>query len=56
MRRLSGYALAAGVIHLEEPYPGPLAPGRAFEVASPEAAPILAARLVTGSPAGSPRH
>ncbi|HEX2093264.1 MAG TPA: hydantoinase/oxoprolinase family protein, partial [Longimicrobiaceae bacterium] len=43
-----------GVVHLREPFPGPVAPGAAFEVRSPEEAPVLAARLVTGTPADAP--
>ncbi len=41
-------------IELAAPYPLPLDPGQGFEVVSPEEAPVLAARLATGTPAGAP--
>jgi 5-oxoprolinase (ATP-hydrolysing) len=42
------------VIRLAAPCPVPLVKGDAFEVRSPEEAPVLAARLVTGTPSGEP--
>jgi 5-oxoprolinase (ATP-hydrolysing) len=48
------YDPAEGVVRLAAPLPAPPAPGAAFEVRSPEEAPVLAARLVTGTPAGAP--
>ncbi len=40
-------------LELAEPIPVNLEPGSAFEVLSPEEAPVLAARLVTRTPAGT---
>ncbi|MEW5927132.1 MAG: hydantoinase B/oxoprolinase family protein [Gemmatimonadota bacterium] len=48
------YDPAEGVVRLAAPLPALPAPGAAFEVRSPEEAPVLAARLVTGTPAGAP--
>jgi 5-oxoprolinase (ATP-hydrolysing) len=43
-----------GVLELEEPVAASLEPGEAFELRSPDEAPLLAARLVTGTPSGVP--
>ena len=43
----------AGVLHLDDPLDGPVE-GSACELRSPEAAPVLAARLVTGTPLAAP--
>jgi 5-oxoprolinase (ATP-hydrolysing) len=50
---VEAYDPAEGTLRLASPLPG-IAPGAAFEVRSPEEAPVLAARLVTGTPAGAP--
>ena len=42
------------LLELAEPAPFPLPEGVPFEVTSPEEAPLLAARLATGTPAGVP--
>jgi 5-oxoprolinase (ATP-hydrolysing) len=52
--RVRGYDPRSGRIHLQDPWPERIAPGTAFEVASDEEAPVLAARLVTETPAGAP--
>lgn len=39
-----------GLLRLGAPLDGPIAAGAAFELRSPEEAPVLAARLVTGTP------
>ncbi|MDQ3523321.1 MAG: hydantoinase/oxoprolinase family protein, partial [Gemmatimonadota bacterium] len=44
----------SGILELAEPLPDLPSPGFGFEIASPEETPILAARLVTGTPAGAP--
>ncbi|HEX2191227.1 MAG TPA: hydantoinase/oxoprolinase family protein, partial [Longimicrobiaceae bacterium] len=44
---------AGGILRLAAPVAPPAA-GAAFEVRSPEEAPVLAARLATGTPAGAP--
>jgi 5-oxoprolinase (ATP-hydrolysing) len=51
---VASYDQASGVIRLAAPCPGPLSAGDAFEVRSPEEAPVLAARLVTGTPSDQP--
>ncbi|MDQ3556922.1 MAG: 5-oxoprolinase, partial [Gemmatimonadota bacterium] len=51
---VDGYDPADGTLRLAAPLPVRTVPGAAFEVRSPEEAPILAARLVTGTPGGSP--
>jgi 5-oxoprolinase (ATP-hydrolysing) len=51
---VTSFDRAARVLRLDAPYPGPLAAGDAFEVRSPEEAPVLAARLVTGTPGDEP--
>jgi len=49
------YDAATGTLHLDSGLPPALPqPSTAFEVQSPEEAPVLAARLVTGTPAGKP--
>ena len=47
---VEGFDPATRVIELAEPLPYVVPSGAAFEVCSPEEAPILAARLVTGTP------
>jgi 5-oxoprolinase (ATP-hydrolysing) len=47
-------ALEAGVLHLDAPLPARPPAGAAFELRSPEEAPVLAARMVTRTPAGRP--
>ena len=49
---VTGFEPEGGAVELDGPLPEGLAPGMAFEVRSPEEAPILAARLVTAVPAG----
>ena len=51
---VDAYGPDSGVLRLSEPLGMEIAPGTGFEVRSPEEAPILAARLVTGTPAGVP--
>jgi len=53
-RVVAGYDRREAVLALSEPLPTTLEPGAPFEVLSPEEAPVLAARLVTRTPAGSP--
>ncbi|HEX7240572.1 MAG TPA: hydantoinase/oxoprolinase family protein, partial [Longimicrobiaceae bacterium] len=48
------YDPAEGVVRLREALPALPPPGAAFEVRSGEEAPVLAARLVTGTPADAP--
>ncbi len=50
---VASFAPAGARLVLERPHPA-LAPGDACELSSPEEAPILAARLATGTPSGSP--
>lgn len=50
---VTGYDAAAGVLHLAELPAGDEPAGTAFELRSPEEAPVLAARLVTGTPMGA---
>jgi len=45
---------AASVLELSAAWPRALAPGEPFEVVSPEEAPVLAARVLTGTPPGKP--
>lgn len=52
--RVTGWDPERGVLRLDAPLAVPAEPGAAFEIVSPEAAPILAARLVTGTPADAP--
>jgi 5-oxoprolinase (ATP-hydrolysing) len=49
---IDGYDAASGEILLAEALTPPPPPGARVEIASPEEAPVLAARLVTGTPAG----
>jgi 5-oxoprolinase (ATP-hydrolysing) len=51
--RIASYDPASGRMRLERGIDG-LHPGAAVEVRSPEEAPVLAARLVTGTPFGAP--
>ena len=53
-RLVARFVPAEGLLELAEPLSPPLNPGSAFEVLSPDEAPVLAARLVTGTAAGSP--
>ncbi len=50
---VASFAADAARLLLERPHPA-LAPGDACELSSPDEAPILAARLATGTPSGSP--
>ncbi len=52
--RAIGHDAAGGVIRLDRAPGFPIPPGAVFEVRSGEEAPILAARLVTGTHAGRP--
>jgi 5-oxoprolinase (ATP-hydrolysing) len=52
--RVSGWDPDAGTLELEAVLPGTVLAGAAFELRSPEEAPVLAARLVTGTPMGEP--
>jgi 5-oxoprolinase (ATP-hydrolysing) len=45
---------AASVLELSAAWPRALVPGEPFEVVSPEEAPVLAARVLTGTPPGKP--
>jgi len=47
-----GYSSAERILDLDLPPASGLEPGAPFELISPEQAPLLAARLVTGTPAG----
>ena len=47
---VAGFDPAEGILELDEPISAVLEPGDAFEVVSPEEAPLLAARLVTRTP------
>jgi 5-oxoprolinase (ATP-hydrolysing) len=51
---VEAYDPAEGVMRLSASLPAAPARGAAFEVRSPEEAPVLAARLVTGTPMGAP--
>jgi 5-oxoprolinase (ATP-hydrolysing) len=56
-RRAVDWDPDSGVVHLDGPLPGDLAGqliGQACELRSPEEAPVLAARLVTGTPLDAP--
>lgn len=50
-RRVTAFAAEEGVVELDGPVSDEVV-GAAFELQSPEAAPLLAARLVTGTPVG----
>ena len=52
-RRSAGTRRRA-ILRLDGPLAGAIAAGAAFELRSPEEAPVLAARLVTGTPPGAP--
>ncbi|MBW2276178.1 MAG: hydantoinase B/oxoprolinase family protein, partial [Deltaproteobacteria bacterium] len=49
-----GYLSSGRIIELDFPITADLEPGATFELNSPEPAPLLAVRLVTGTPAGEP--
>jgi 5-oxoprolinase (ATP-hydrolysing) len=49
-----GYRGSERVVELDLPSAASAGPGTPFELISPEPAPLLAARLVTGTPAGEP--
>jgi 5-oxoprolinase (ATP-hydrolysing) len=51
---VASYDPGRGELVLQRPYPSMIVPGSAFEVRSREEAPVLAARLVTGTSAGDP--
>lgn len=51
---VAGWDPDRGILRLAEPLVAEPGPGAGFEVRSPEEAPILAARLVTGTPADVP--
>ncbi|HEX2165434.1 MAG TPA: hydantoinase/oxoprolinase family protein, partial [Thermoanaerobaculia bacterium] len=51
---VAAYDAATGEVRLAGPLPSPAPAGARVESASPEEAPVLAARLVTGTPAGAP--
>ncbi|HEX6203449.1 MAG TPA: hydantoinase/oxoprolinase family protein [Thermoanaerobaculia bacterium] len=51
---IEAYDAASGEITLAAPPAEPPSPGARVEIASPEEAPVLAARLVTGTPGGVP--
>jgi 5-oxoprolinase (ATP-hydrolysing) len=51
---VAGFDPEAASVELADPIAATLEPGSAFEVRSREEAPVLAARLVTRTPAGSP--
>jgi 5-oxoprolinase (ATP-hydrolysing) len=51
---ITAFDPASGVLDLAAPAPEECAAGAAFELRSPEEAPVLAARLVTGTPARLP--
>ena len=50
---IAAYDPEAAILELTDPMGAPLEPGSTFELVSPEEAPLLAARLVTRTPAGS---
>ncbi len=50
---VAGFDPTESLLELVDTTPADLEPGSAFEVLSPEEAPVLAARLVTGTPAGA---
>lgn len=52
-RHVVAYRAAEHWIELDAPLEGEIAPGAPFELLSPEPAPLLAAHLVTGTPAGA---
>jgi 5-oxoprolinase (ATP-hydrolysing) len=51
---VSAWDPEASVLGLGRPFAAAPEPGAAFEVLSPEEAPVLAARLLTGTPSGAP--
>jgi 5-oxoprolinase (ATP-hydrolysing) len=51
---IAGYDPSTRLLDLEQPLPGEVSRGAAFEVRSPEEAPILAARLLTATPPDRP--
>ncbi len=51
---VAAYDPAGGRLRLDAPLDEPPAPGTPFEVVSPEEAPVLAARLLTGTPPDRP--
>jgi len=53
-RTATGWDPETGVLYLDGPLAGADPAGSACELRSPEEAPVLAARLVTGTPPGSP--
>lgn len=53
-RTVTGWDPETGVLHLDGPLAGDDPAGSACELRSPEEAPVLAARLVTGTPPESP--
>ncbi|MEX0994157.1 MAG: hydantoinase B/oxoprolinase family protein, partial [Balneolaceae bacterium] len=53
-RNITGYHASGGVLHFREEINLPNSDHLAFEVLSPEEAPILAARIITGSPVQQP--
>ncbi|MCB1035548.1 MAG: hydantoinase/oxoprolinase family protein, partial [Acidobacteria bacterium] len=53
-RRVVAFGFESGRFELEAPFPFSIQAEEAFELLSPEEAPILAARMVTGTPQGEP--
>jgi len=53
-RRVLGWERRQRRLTLERPLPRPARPGDGVELRSPEEAPVLAARLLTGTPIGRP--
>ncbi|HKB07077.1 MAG TPA: hydantoinase/oxoprolinase family protein, partial [Candidatus Polarisedimenticolia bacterium] len=53
-REVVRFDAAETILELSSGWPRPLRPGDAFEVISPEEAPVLAARVLTGTPRGRP--
>jgi 5-oxoprolinase (ATP-hydrolysing) len=53
-RTATGWEPETGILHLDGPLGGDDPAGSACELRSPEEAPVLAARLVTGRPPGAP--
>jgi 5-oxoprolinase (ATP-hydrolysing) len=51
---VAGYAPSKRLLHLASPLVEAVEPGTSFEVLSPEEAPLLAARLLTDTPAEAP--
>jgi 5-oxoprolinase (ATP-hydrolysing) len=54
VRHVARHDPGASVVELSEELAGEILPGTAFEVRSPEEAPVLAARLLTGAPSPLP--